>query len=38
MDAQKARIFLYENVNGIPNLRSDYYVSGVNLVSTNQRR
>ena len=27
MDAQKARIFLYENVNGIPNLRGDYYVS-----------
>lgn len=27
MDAQRARIFLYENVNGIPTLRSDYYVS-----------
>lgn len=27
MDAQRARIYLYENVNGVPNLRSDYYVS-----------
>ncbi len=27
MDAQRARIYLYENVNGIPTLRSDYYVS-----------
>ncbi len=27
MDAQRARIYLYENVNGVPYLRSDYYVS-----------
>lgn len=27
MDAQRARIYLYENVNGIPSLRNDYYVS-----------
>lgn len=27
MDAKRARLFLYENVRGIPNLVSDFYVS-----------